>query len=102
MSSDEGRRVGRRPRRKSRMPKTAFTAFVEYHIFFYLMSGPNREMSMGVRTAVNRLVSVDDEAEKMMERAEQIVNQVREQLGGEADQTEVLNYVKDHLYEILS
>ena len=101
MSSDEGRRLGRRSRRGSPMPRSSFTAFVEHHIFFYILAGSNLEMSAGVRAAVNRLVDVDPEAAQMMAQAKRVVERVRERLGEDADQTEVLNYVKDHLYELL-
>ena len=92
-------RLGRRPRRKTPMPRSSFTAFVEQHVFLLLLG--DGELSPGVQRSIKRLVEVDEEMAEVMERAKEIVANSREKLGEQGDevtQTALLRDAKDFIW----
>lgn len=94
-------KTGRRPRRRTPMPRTAFTAFVEQHVFLMLVG--KGELSPGVQEVVSKVTKDEyyPDYVKKMERARQLVDTARKELSThlideEVSQDEILRYIKEH------
>ena len=96
-------KVGRRPRRGTRMPATAITAAVEELAFLMLLADGNA--SRGVQKAVNLLKEADGTAELMRQAIwmrEQAEAALRK--GGsdeEVQQTDMYKYITANYWELV-
>lgn len=96
-------RVGRRPRRGTRMPATAITAAVEELVFLMLLGDGNA--SKGVQHAVGLLkdgeetAGVMGQAIWMRERAEEALR--KKNPGEEAQQVDMYKYVTANYWELI-
>ena len=104
MSSDNKSRPGRRPRRGSPMPRTAFTAYPETALFYILLSGHQRSVSAGVQVAPDVLAVHSAEHKALLDKAKWMARRARNILEGETDEEvthdDVYRYVRDHTYEL--
>ena len=98
-----GGRVGRRPRRGTRMPATAITAAVEELVFLMLLADGNA--SRGVQKAVNLLKEADG-TDELMRQAIWMREQAEAALrkGGsdeEVQQTDMYKYITANYWELV-
>ncbi len=97
--------AGRKARKGSPMPKTAFTALPEEIFFYRLYSGTSNTVSAGVQKAVKKLAELDNEAKENLKQAQWIANKARQEL--EHEITEQVNnemifkYVDTHFERLL-
>lgn len=94
--------AGRRPKYRSPMPRSAFTARPDHIIFYLLLSGNEKTVSAGVQTAVSRLVAKDKAAAAKFEQAKWMTDQAERELVAEVGDNEevtqdaVLRHVLEH------
>ena len=98
-----GSRVGRRPRRGTRMPATAITAAVEELVFLMLLAEGNA--SKGVQQAVGLLKDMDETA-GVMRQAIWMREQAEEALrkgsaGEEVQQMDMYKYITANYWELV-
>lgn len=98
-----GGRVGRRPRRGTRMPATAITAAVEELVFLMLLADGNA--SRGVQKAVEMLKNKDEtagvmqQAVWMREQAEAALR--KDGSGEEVQQVDMYKYITANYWELV-
>lgn len=88
-------KVGRRPKRRSPMIRSAFTVFEE-QVLFLLLFGEG-SVSGGVRRAIEQLLELEEEGEanETMRQARWMVRQARADLGEGATQKDVWDYLRN-------
>lgn len=96
-------RVGRRPRRGTRMPATTITAATEELVFLMLMGDGNA--SLGVQKAVGLLKDVDGmvgvmrQAVWMRDQAEAVLR--KDGSGEEVQQVDMYKYITANYWELV-
>lgn len=92
-------KAGRKSRRGSPMPRSAITAYEE-HLVFLLLYGRDNYVSSGVRRTIDRVLELErgeangDSATETMRKARWMVRMAREELGEDASQQEVWDYLR--------
>lgn len=94
-------KVGRRPRRGTRMPSTAITAAIEELVFMMLLG--DGTASLGVQRSVGLLKESHESLMKqslwMRDQAEEVLK--KDNPGAEVQQTEMYKYVTGNYWELV-